>query len=807
MWGLDLFGWVGGSGIDPSTAISGTGTANYIAKFTSAQVIGNSLAFDNGTSIGVGTATPSAYSILDLTSTSQGFLAPRMTTAQRNAIASPVDGLLIYNTSTKFFNYYNPTAGVWIQVDTSTGGDVSGSGTTGNIPVWTDGPNSVLGDSVITQSAPTGLQFSPTAASSAGVTTFTFTQPANTNQSGDSEIPGTLWNTGSRQWASANITNQREFYLTAPTYSSVAVGTTITNAYTFYVEQPVASGITITNKFAAGFSGNIAASKAYLGGLATTPTALLHLAAGTATASTAPLKFTSGTSLTSAEAGAMEFTTDDLFFTITTGAARKRLVMAEPVGGLTSTRVPFATTNGRLTDSANMTYSGTRLSPNYVTLAAGTSSAGTAPLLFTTGTNLTSPEAGAMEFSSSVLYFTPSATRMQVALVSGGGSLTAGRVVYVAAGGVLTDSANMTYSGTRLSPNYVTLAAGTATAATAPLKFTSGTLLSSPEAGAIEFLTDKYYATITTGPARAEITLNDIALTSGRVPFVTTNGRLTDNSGFKYDGTNLMVGTGTAAFSDQFQINFNTNARVGINITNQSTGASSYTSLIMGESSSNYIQIFKNSSGATGNLGGTSIPNANLSGFDTQTGNYFTRSTVIYGIIGSTGTNIGTRLSAAGLRIDAISNLTTDATAYLTIKGGTATASTAPLKFTSGTNLTTPEAGATEYDGTEVYFTNSTAVRGTKQVNRSIVSNAASLTLALTYTAYIFTGTTTTWTLPAVSGSTNHMFFIKNRGSGDITLNSDSGNTLYTTAATNTYAITPGSAIILYSDGTYFLVE
>jgi hypothetical protein len=43
------------------------------------------------------------------------------------------------------------------------------------------------------------------------------------------------------------------------------------------------------------------------------------------------------------------------------------------------------------------------------------------------------------------------------------------------------------------------LAAGTATASTAPLKFTSGTLLSATEAGAVEFLTNDYYATRTTG--------------------------------------------------------------------------------------------------------------------------------------------------------------------------------------------------------------------------------------------------------------------------------------------------------------------
>lgn len=92
------------------------------------------------------------------------------------------------------------------------------------------------------------------------------------------------------------------------------------------------------------------------------PTARLHLAAGTATASTAPLKFTTGTSLTVAEAGVMEFTTDDLFFTITTGAARKRLLMADATAGLTSGKIPIATTNGRLTDlTASAAYTPTNV--------------------------------------------------------------------------------------------------------------------------------------------------------------------------------------------------------------------------------------------------------------------------------------------------------------------------------------------------------------------------------------------------------------------------------------------------------------
>lgn len=46
--------------------------------------------------------------------------------------------------------------------------------------------------------------------------------------------------------------------------------------------------------------------------------------------------------------------------------------------------------------------------------------------------------------------------------------------------------------------------------------------------------------------------------------------------------------------------------------------------------------------------------------------------------------------------------------AFLHIKAGTATANTAPIKLTAGTNLTTPEDGAFEYDGTNLYFTTST---------------------------------------------------------------------------------------------------
>lgn len=75
------------------------------------------------------------------------------------------------------------------------------------------------------------------------------------------------------------------------------------------------------------------------------------------------------------------------------------------------------------------------------------------------------------------------------------------------------------------------------------------------------------------------------------------------------------------------------------------------------------------------------------------------------------------------------------ATAILTLKAGTATASTAPLKFTSGTNLTTAEAGAMEYNGTNLFFTRAGTVRENILV---AIDNVAAPTTSLTptFTSY-----------------------------------------------------------------------
>ena len=64
---------------------------------------------------GIGTTSPHASAILELDSTTQGFLPPRLTTVQRDEIANPTVGLLIFNKDTDAFNLYSSTNS-WIVI-------------------------------------------------------------------------------------------------------------------------------------------------------------------------------------------------------------------------------------------------------------------------------------------------------------------------------------------------------------------------------------------------------------------------------------------------------------------------------------------------------------------------------------------------------------------------------------------------------------------------------------------------------------------------------------------------------------------
>ena len=78
--------------------VTGTGTAGYLSKFTGTSAIGNSLLYDNGSALAMGTTSINASALFQLDSTSKGFLPPRMTSAQRTAISTPAEGLVVFQT-------------------------------------------------------------------------------------------------------------------------------------------------------------------------------------------------------------------------------------------------------------------------------------------------------------------------------------------------------------------------------------------------------------------------------------------------------------------------------------------------------------------------------------------------------------------------------------------------------------------------------------------------------------------------------------------------------------------------------------
>ncbi len=60
-----------------------------------------------GQGVGIGTTSPNSSSMLEIKSTTDGLLIPRMTTTQRKAIASPAAGLLVFDTDKQTIYYFD----------------------------------------------------------------------------------------------------------------------------------------------------------------------------------------------------------------------------------------------------------------------------------------------------------------------------------------------------------------------------------------------------------------------------------------------------------------------------------------------------------------------------------------------------------------------------------------------------------------------------------------------------------------------------------------------------------------------------
>lgn len=128
-----------------------------------------------------------------------------------------------------------------------------------------------------------------------------------------------------------------------------------------------------------------------IGGDGTVPSAVLELIPGTAAAGSAPFKLGSGAYNTTPEAGTLEWNSwiaENLTFTPST--VRYNIPLVDS-GSLTSGRATFATTNGRLTDDSDFTFSTDTLTATKIAATTFTGNVTIAPginIITDTGTGM-----------------------------------------------------------------------------------------------------------------------------------------------------------------------------------------------------------------------------------------------------------------------------------------------------------------------------------------------------------------------------------------------------------------------------------
>ena len=238
----------------------------------------------------------------------------------------------------------------------------------------------------------------------------------------------------------------------------------------------------------------------------------------------------------------------------------------------------------------------------------------------------------------------------------------------------------------------------------------------------------------------------------------------------------LLVDAGTTTSVNAIVGKGTINSYLQLNIQNLSSGTSASSDVVAtadnGSETTNYVNMGINGSGNTSNvMGGANDAYFYNLGQNLLIGTGTTAKSLVFMTGGQT------QSTNERMRIDGSGNVgigVNGPTALLHLKAGTATASTAPLKFTAGTNLTTPENGALEYNGTNLFITNA-GVRqtiltaGTLNNNRIMVSSGGSITEAAALTnGQLLIGSTgsapTAATLTAGNGIT-----ITN-GAGSITI-------------------------------------
>ncbi len=168
--------------------------------------------------VGIGTPNPDASAILELNDNGKGLLVPRMTTAQRTAIATPANGLLVFDVTLNCFFYYTtatnwqslcqasgvtgPTGDTGPQGVAGVNGTNGATGPTGDTgPAGTNGANGTNGtngiDGVTGPTGPTGAT-GPQGPAGAAANTGATGATGDTGSQGIQGIPGPTGATGAQ---------------------------------------------------------------------------------------------------------------------------------------------------------------------------------------------------------------------------------------------------------------------------------------------------------------------------------------------------------------------------------------------------------------------------------------------------------------------------------------------------------------------------------------------------------------------------------------------------------------------------------
>ncbi|MBI2627400.1 hypothetical protein HYW72_00530, partial [Candidatus Nomurabacteria bacterium] len=259
--------------------------------------------------------------------------------------------------------------------------------------------------------------------------------------------------------------------------------------------------------------------------------------------------------------------------------------------GLTATRVTFAGTAGLLSDDADLTFATDTLSATKLLSATSVST----PSLISTGAVGITPASG---------------SNLNVTLATTGDLAVNTDDLYVD-----TSSGNVGIGVTAPTAK-LHLVAGTATANTAPLKLTSGALNTTAEAGAIEFLTDAYYGTITTGAVRKTFAFTDSSITGSAATLTTARAIYGNN----FDGSAALT-----------QVIASTYGGTGNGFTKFSGPTTAERTFTLPDASAT---VLTSNAAVTVAQGGTNATSASITAFNNITG--YTSS----GATGTTSTNL-----------------------------------------------------------------------------------------------------------------------------------------------------------------------